>query len=382
MTKIFKSPQLSELRKGNRHRSGVRARALSGSRTQEILPALNNWLSQVALLILLAGVAYFAWVLYAYLQQARVDPILNLSPIGGLNYRLDVTKFNPEFLEAQVEVTPYWQELGALTNEDFVKCGSPDPMKPMFAPLQMTDMSSDFDSFGIASVQGRLRNILKRPEFSSKQPGKYTQQFKMLGKPYLYPFDEYLIVGSVIGEVHLDCDSINKGFSPRVSEGGFSYAMHLPYMTLRGISGRDFKDWPTEGKSWAKNPMARSMIEGSVKMERALGLAGPDEYNDALWEKNRFAIVLERPLFLRQLTIALFLIALTSVVFVAYTTSLDSWAPNIAGIFLTIWAIRSILGSTAPSLPTLMDLGSLVMYLLGISILLIRLINRKKSARK
>jgi hypothetical protein len=350
----------------------------------EVMRQIGSWLMRVksraskftwyvAVFALLSYVVGLSFIFYSYLQQPNIDPILNLSPVGGLNYRLDISSFHPEFLEAQLEIVPEWDEFGSLTNAQLDQCGAQPHFS--FGPLQVNDLSDNFNHLGLAPLQGGVRLFPKSSKLDSKPPGKVVRDFKVLGKPYLYPFDEYLIVGSVADEVHPNCD-IHSDLP--VSEGGFSYALHVPNMTLRSAYGRDLQDWPTEAKSWSLDPKIRQMLESQKKFERSVNAAGPDEYKFELWRQNRFAIVLERPMFLRQLTIALFVIAFASVVFVASTTPLNNWAPNIAGIFLTVWAIRSVLSSTAPNLPTLMDLGSLVIYLLGMTILVVRLIIQKQ----
>lgn len=97
-------------------------------------------------------------------------------------------------------------------------------------------------------------------------------------------------------------------------------------------------------------------------------------YNPQRWTDGQFAILLQRPFFLRYSTVILGVIAFVAALLVPLLTDPKQFALNALGYFLALWAVRSALSSAAPpGVPTYLDHGVLGLYLVTIGAFFLRL---------
>jgi hypothetical protein len=80
--------------------------------------------------------------------------------------------------------------------------------------------------------------------------------------------------------------------------------------------------------------------------------------------KDRFALIIERPIFLRFLTIILGIIAVGSAVYIGWLANFNAIPLQIAGYVVALWGIRNNLLGGIKSFPLYIDYAMLFMYLI------------------
>jgi hypothetical protein len=186
----------------------------------------------------------------------------------------------------------------------------------------------------------------------------------MIGNFEIYPFDKYLIVGAVTCPTYLD----NKGKRINIADlknaEGLSVRNFIPGMFMRNPTQKELLQ-------------VKSAVTGKIQVVT-------DEESKALNNyRNRFALIIERPIFLQFLTIILGVIALGSALYIGWIARFDAIPMQIAGYVVALWGIRNLLGESG-SFPLLLDYAMLSMYLIIFSGIIFRKIagNRNKRVRR
>jgi hypothetical protein len=118
---------------------------------------------------------------------------------------------------------------------------------------------------------------------------------------------------------------------------------------MRGASDQELLDWPSPYD-------LRNSTEESRKLQkRALGDSGSNR-------KKVFAVVLQRPFFLRFFAVFLLVIALGSVAYYAVVSEVNAFALQALGYFVGLWAIRQTLVTGGPRIFTVVDYVVLSLY--------------------
>ena len=102
-------------------------------------------------------------------------------------------------------------------------------------------------------------------------------------------------------------------------------------------------------------------------------------FNPEFWYRTGFAISVERPLYLRVLTVVLGVIAVISVFIVSLRSEPSAYLLNAVGIFVALWGVRSIITASAPKTPNFVDFGVLALFILQIVIGLVRFLVKGKK---
>jgi hypothetical protein len=95
----------------------------------------------------------------------------------------------------------------------------------------------------------------------------------------------------------------------------------------------------------------------------------PTDFDEAMWAGRQVAVILERGLFLRTITLLLGFVVLGYLCWFGLTRESRVF-PDVLGFFLTVWAIRGALSSAAPHLTTIVDYGALSSYVVFIAVFL------------
>ncbi len=174
-----------------------------------------------------------------------------------------------------------------------------------------------------------------------------------VGNPRIFPFDHYLVVyrtwipllvqtsnGRIIGVLGLH-----------------EVENNIPGFSIRYAAPHEIETWPI--------PKAAQ--------------AGTINYNESMWAGKQNAVVVERPLFLKAVTLFLAAVLTVYLIYFALARQLDKLLPDVLGFFLTVWAIRAAISVGAPKIPTLVDYGALCFYVGFVAVVLLKF--ARKSAR-
>lgn len=174
-----------------------------------------------------------------------------------------------------------------------------------------------------------------------KLPWKSTETqkvtFRVLGYPARFPFDKNLIIGNVDQVVAYE------------AAGGNLQQQHLSAESIK----IDFNFPGYEARRIKESELIYWVFPG----ERLKNI-GADKLPEHYWDDHVFYFAVERPGLLPLLAKLIGAVALISIISVSVTTKPDEMAKTLAGSLISLWGLRSILGSSGPKVPTMLDYGS------------------------
>jgi hypothetical protein len=234
----------------------------------------------------------------------------------------------------------------------------------LFGPLSYVDLTytyavlRNFVDVNIALLKGKA---LPSSAYSKAYPAPIDVSIKALGRPELYPFDKYFIMGAVT------CPAYAQGGKEKeylhTKEDGES-------LSIRNSVKGFFVRYPTNTE-----------LDG---IKRAfLDKKGPPATNEQAKElnnhRNRFALVMERPLYLQIMTIVLGIIALMSALYIGFKTPFKDIPVPVIGFIIGLWGIRNILMGDLRIFPSYFDYALLSLYLLLFAGIIFRMIKGGKT---
>ena len=270
-------------------------------------------------------------------KQRLVDEIREFS-IKALNYKLEFTSFN--------------MTTKSITGVLSLKKGMPqwDESKIYYAPLTYVD---DKGGFGIPYTRSilNLRNIIPLATFTEKIPEPVNVRFEAIGNPELYPFDRYYIAGKVQSLAYIEQDNKKNYLNKEQKNESLSIKNSIKGLFMRSLNENDLQN-----------------ISAKIKI-------AVNELKIFNSSNDSFILVVERPQFIRDMTIIFGVIALLSAFVIGTKVSLENISINIIGYILGLWSIRSILlGEQEIFLPYL-DYFILSCYLILLTCVLFRVIS-------
>lgn len=215
-----------------------------------------------------------------------------------------------------------------------------------------------FGDLGWAFSQGGLRAIQDVQPLGPCDPNQAGSNFVhyvlpaqtelyAVGDPRRFPFDQYLVIYRMWIPVLIQKQG-----------GGYVGVLGLNEVTDKLTGFKMRYPGPREIEAWAR----RENINPRFK---AVG------YNKQMWAGRQMAVILERGVFIRTITIVLALVVFVYLVSFAFQSKKkENLVPDILGFFLTVWAIRSALSVGGPDVATFIDYGALLFYICFIGILL------------
>ena len=276
-------------------------------------------------------------------------------------YSIKFNSFNPDIGEAEatVHAGPNLSSYSAIANVENKLC--------FVSPMKITDLSENIFLSGIhPDFLSKAEEWSVYSASSSQYPWKKeeTQKitFKMLGNLARYPFDRYLIVGNIdqmIGyepagreplSTHLVADSIEVDFN-------------IPGYDAKKISEHDLGNWVHAGRG--------KQTEQEEQFDKEM-FGNPKAY----WDEHVFYFEVERPSLFRALAALMGVVALISIVAVTVKTAPSEMAKTLAASLVALWGLRNILGTSGPKIPTILDYGVLLLFVLQLSIVAYRLLVR------
>ena len=227
------------------------------------------------------------------------------------------------------------------------------PVKVFFSPFEISDATNEF-SVGVFGPRGWMNNVpLKHPpaSFSESAPKSTQADIRLLGDPWLYPFDKYVIAAQI--KLMIVATPDWKQYF-RIPDDRYTVLPKIPNLIVRNIKANDLEYW------------ARYVQQDPKEFARL--------YRPDFWKDGRILLVLERPLFPKFFAVFFGILALAWILVVARSADPKQLALNEFAYFLAIWAIRAPLAAGAPKAPLLMDYMTMGLYVLLIGVALARFI--------
>lgn len=305
----------------------------------------------VIFLVLLALV--LAWAVRKDFESKIYEQLLSLPMARYNNYIIDLNSID---LDTQT-----------VKGTIRVKAGLPvwnDKKHTVFyAKLSYVDLAytyaflRDFVDFNIGILKSRA--LLPDSAFSKSYPAPIEFTIKALGRPEIYPFDKYFIMGAVTCPTYI-VEGKRKNYL-NIGEESESLSVNN---FVKGLFIRK------PSKSELDGIISASTIFTGKK-------ASPTTYEEVNKLNNlqdRFALVMERSLYLKIMAIVLGIIALISALYIGFKTPFKDIPVPIIGFIIGLWGIRSILLGDLKIFPSYFDYTILLMYLLAFAGVIFRLI--------
>ena len=227
------------------------------------------------------------------------------------------------------------------------------PVKVFFSPFEISDATNEF-SVGVFGPRGWMNNVpLKHPpaSFSESAPKSTQADIRLLGDPWLYPFDKYVIAAQI--KLMIVATPDWKQYF-RIPDDSYTVLPKIPNLMVRNIKANDLEYW---AKYFQQDPKEFARL-----------------YRPDFWKDGRILLVLERPLFPKFFAVFFGILAVAWILVVAKSADPKQLALNEFAYFLALWAIRAPLAASAPKAPLLMDYITMGLYVLLIGVAVARCI--------
>jgi hypothetical protein len=265
----------------------------------------------------------------------------SILPKARLGYILTFTSIDKKNQTAKGTLS---LETGPLEPEDYDN-------KLRYGELAYADLTYVYTGFSketadlMATANILMMSAKQKSSFTGSKPSSKDVSISMFGNPDIYPFDKYLIVGAVSCPAYLDDRKKLTYITNLKNEQSLCIHNFMPGLFMRKPTQKELSE-------------AKSMVLGKSQVVTE---KGADELNN---HKNLFALIIERPIFLRFLTIVLGMIAVGSAVYIGWLARFDAIPFQIAGYVVALWGIRNNLLGEIRSLPLYIDYAMLLMYVI------------------
>jgi hypothetical protein len=212
-------------------------------------------------------------------------------------------------------------------------------------PLYVRDLGPTFDAIGFLILNTLVDYRIPKsptPDFTAEPPPVSQTEFSVLGEPKFYPFDKYFLIGYASSVVLASPDK-KEYFS--LEDNHTEVYLRAPNFVMRGASDQELLTWPRIGITPDGMQLQKRMLK-----------------EDSEDRKKIFAVLLQRPFFLRFSAIFLLVIALGSIIYYAVVSEVKAFALQALGYFVGLWAIRQMLVSGGPKVFTAVDYIILFLY--------------------
>jgi hypothetical protein len=219
-----------------------------------------------------------------------------------------------------------------------------------YGPLSYSDLTyqyaiwRDFVNFHIGLLRGEILPVEASSTKSLPSPINFS--IKALGNSEIYPFDKYFIMGAVTCQAYVKKGKQKEYVHTR--ENGESLKINN---YVKGF----FIRYPTNVEL---DEIKRVFID---RKELPTVDAEIKEMNN---HKNRFALVMGRPYYLKIMTVVLGAIALLSALYIGFKTPFKDVPIQVIGYVIGVWGIRNILIGDLKIFPSYFDYALLWMYVL------------------
>ena len=305
-----------------------------------------NWRKVCAYLFLvLLGLA-LAWSFKKDFDAKHFQRVLGSFPSGSdIRYILNLNSFDTDTQEVKGVLS---FEAGLSIKIEIEK----EQTTIFYAPLSYSDLTyqyaifRDFDQvkFSVGLLRGEILPVEK--SFTKSPPSPINFLINALGNTYIYPFDKHFIMGAVTCRAYIKKGKQKEYVHTR--ENGES-------LNINNYVNGFFIRHPTNVEL---DEIKRVFID---RKEPRTVDAELKEMNN---HKNRFALVMERPYYLKMMTVVLGTIALLSALYIGFKTPFKDVPIQVIGYVIGVWGIRNILIGDLKIFPSYFDCALLGMYVL------------------
>lgn len=236
-----------------------------------------------------------------------------------------------------------------------------------YGPLSYSDLTytyailRNFVNLNIGVLRG---GTLPVTAFTRSLPPPIDFSVKALGDSEIYPFDKYFIMGAVTCQAY-----VKKGKQKEYVHT----KEHSESLNINNYVKGFFIRYPT---NMELDQIKRVFI---YKKESPTVDAGIKEMNN---HKNRFALVMERPYYLKIMTVVLGAVALLSALYIGFKTPFKDVPIQVIGYVVGVWGIRNMLIGDLKIFPSYFDYALLGMYLLLFAGIIFRKIKGEASEKE
>lgn len=303
---------------------------------KNLLHRKTTYTRTLALLFVLLLLLLFIWSIQEDYRLKQInDTFPLLFNMGIIHYTIQLKSFIPESqtvkgtLSVEPGLMPPWEILTKQT-------------EVFYGPLFYQDLGIHYLA-GLVSLKlkGLLdKQYLYKEPFQKENPLPIEITLTAFGNPMKYPFDKYII------RCALKCPSyiVERGVKKYVESLDNGESLRI----INSMNGL-FIRVPTKGEL--------DQIKASVHATNPFSPVGYEhEYKEMNYNfKDMFILIIERPYYLRVMSIVLGLIVFVFACYIGFVLPLKDITISIVGFIVTVWAIRSILLSDTKIFPSYID---------------------------
>ena len=309
-----------------------------------------------AILIAIASVTLAIWAVCRSHSELLVDRPSNCQDFAGhpKTYQFTILSVDEVIGKAQASVQLVLNRNSCLAvsslrqpNESALPVRTE---KFYFGPVEVRDLGPAFEMDGLIPLVLLPEWPLisePSPGFTREAPRPLVVELSAVGDPQLYPFDRYVVIGMANSDVLASFDQ--KSFEDIAGERTEVY-LRASGFVLRDAGSKELDEWPTAAN---KAAIRRDGQFESRVFQDFVKSTTKDEF---------FAVVLQRPFFLKFLSIFLLAIVLVSMAFSILHSEAKAFGAQALGYFLGLWAARQILVAGGPKTFTTVDYTVLILY--------------------
>jgi len=323
---------------------------------------MSNGRKVCAFLFLVLFALVLVWSFKKDFESKYFERILGSWPsISDNNYILNLNSFDTDTQEVKGVLN---FEAGLSIKIEIEK----EQTTIFYGPLTYSDLTYDyailrnFINFKIGVLRGKILPVGVPSTKSLPSPINFS--IKALGNSELYPFDRYFIMGAVTCQAYVKKGKQKEYINTRE---------HGECLNINNYIKEFFIRYPTN----------RELDEiKRVFIDKKESLTGDSEIKEINNHKNRFALVMERPYYLKIMTVVLGAIALLSALYIGFKTPFKDVPIQVIGYVIGVWGIRNMLVGGLKIFPSYFDYALLGMYVLLFAGIIFRIIKGKTSEKE
>lgn len=231
-----------------------------------------------------------------------------------------------------------------------------------FGPLTLRDVAGDFDSSGVAALANLTPSAIDAapgPTYKTEPPPPLSTELEMVGDPWRYPFDHYLLIGEILCNVFISPDTNSKDFrSFDVQQTDVD--VRSPGFVHKYLSIDDLRRLRRGEPQAGMHLTVTNRTTGQVKDNKDAVFNYLDRARQV--RERSFAVEIRRPFFLRFFSVFLLVVTVASMAYYLVKSTVREFGLQAMAYFAGLWAVRQILMSNGPKSFTLVDYAVLTLY--------------------
>ncbi|MBS3907222.1 MAG: hypothetical protein KGZ49_09325 [Syntrophaceae bacterium] len=317
-----------------------------------------NWRKIGAFLFLVLLALTLAWAFKKDFASKDFERILSLPLISDNNYILNLNSFDIDTEEVK----------GVLSFKKGLPIWDDNPI--FYGPLSYYDLTYTYAAWReFVNINiGFLREVPPPvTSFTKSLPSPVEFSIKALGNSQIYPFDKYFIMGAVTCQVYIKKGKQKEYVHTKENVESIKINNYIKGFFIRSPTKIELDEIKNIFKVFTKEKAPPT---------------GDAEIREMNNEKNRFGLIMERPYYLKIMTVVLGTIALLSALTIGFKTRFKDLPVQLIGYVIGVWGIRSILLGDLKIFPSYFDYTILGMYVLLFAGIIFRRIKGETGKKK